>query len=90
MTILKSQIFWILLKTSGAISTKIMKLALMNRNCINESVNQNKFPNKLKVADIAKKEDSLEKSEYRSTRMLPTVSKVFGKNIIYSITMFFK
>ena len=45
-------------KMSGAIPIKIVKLANKNickdlANCINECVKQNKFPNKLKIADIS-------------------------------------
>ena len=54
-------------KTSGAIPTKIVKLANKQickdlANCINECIQQNKFPNELKIADIMpifKKENDL-------------------------------
>ena len=44
-------------KTSGAIPTKTVKLANKQickdlGNCINDCLKQNKFPNKLKIADI--------------------------------------
>ena len=51
-------------------------------NCINECIKQNKFPNELKIADktpILKKEDPLDKTNYRSISTLPTVSKIFER-----------
>ena len=41
---------------------------------------QNKFPNELKIADITpilKKEDPLDKTNYRPISILLTVSKIF-------------
>ena len=78
-------------KTSGAIPTKIVKLANKQickdlANCINECIKQNKFPNEIKIADIThkfKKEDSLDKTNHRSTSILPTVSKIF-KRILFN------
>ena len=74
-------------KTSGAIPTKIVKLANKQickdlANCINECIKQNKFPNKLKIADITptfKKDDQLDKTNYRPISILPTVSKIFER-----------
>ena len=46
-----------------------------------------------KIADIMlifKKEYPLDKKNYRSIRILLTVSKIFEKNIIPSTTTFFK
>ena len=74
-------------KMSGAIPIKIVKLA-NKKNCkdlanrIDECIKQNKFPNELKIADmtpIFKNEDSLEKTNYRPVRILPTVSKFFER-----------
>ena len=72
-------------KTSGAIPIKIVKLVNKEirkdlTNCINECIKQNKFPNDLKIADITslfKKEDPLNKTNYRPMTILPTVSKIF-------------
>ena len=74
-------------KTSGAIPIKIVKLANKQickdvANCINECIKQNKFPNELKIADITpifKKEDPLNKTNYRPIRILQTVSKNFER-----------
>ena len=74
-------------KTNGAISIKIVKLAnkkICNdlANCINECIKQNKFRNELKIADITpifKKEDPLDKTNYRPISILPTVSKIFER-----------
>ena len=68
-------------KASVAIPSKIVKLAnkkICNdlANCINECVKQNKFPNKLKIADIMpifKKEDPLDKTNYRPISILPVI-----------------
>ena len=74
-------------KTSGDIRTKIVKLANKEAfkelaNSINECIKQNKFPNELKIADITpifKKEDPLDKTNYRRISILPTVSKIFER-----------
>ena len=71
-------------KASGAIPIKIVKLANKQFcknlvNCINECIKQNKFSNKLKIGDITpifKKEDPLDKINYRPISILPTVSKI--------------
>ena len=59
-------------------------------NCINECIKQNKFPNELKIADktpILKKEDPLDKTNYRSISTLPPVSKYHS--IIYNAFQIF-
>ena len=68
-------------KASGAIPTKIVKLVNKQickslENCINECIKQNKFPHNMKIADITpifKKEDPLDKTNYRPISILPTV-----------------
>ena len=83
-------------KTSGAIPIKIVKLANKKIckdlvNCINECIKQNKFPNELKIADITpilKKEDPLDKTNYRSTSALPTVSKIFERILFNQLQRF--
>ena len=85
-------------KTSGAIPIKIVKLANKQickdlSNCLNKCIMETKFPNELKIASIMpifKKEDPLDKTNYRPISILPTVSKIFRKNIIQSITVSFK
>ena len=74
-------------KTSGATPIKIVKLANKKickdlGNCINEYIKQNKFSKELKIADITpifKKEDPLDKTNYRPISILPTVSKIFER-----------
>ena len=74
-------------KTSGAIPIKIVKLENKKvrndlANCINEYIKESKFPNELKIADITpifKKEDRLDKTNYRPISILPTVSKNFER-----------
>ena len=85
-------------KTSGAIPTKIVKLAIKQickdlANYINECIKQNKFPNELKIADITpifKKENPLDKTNYRLTSMLPTVSKIFERILFSQLQRFSK
>ena len=85
-------------KTNGAIPTKIVKLANKQTckdlaNCINEYIKQSKFPNELKIVDITlivKKDDLLDKTNYRSISILPTVLKIFERILIQSTTTFSK
>ena len=74
-------------KTSGAISSKVLKnnsdicsQAISDR--INHSIDTGVFPSKLKMADIIpvhKKDDNTSKSNYRPISLLPSVSKFFEK-----------
>ena len=83
-------------KTSGAIPIKIVKLANKKNckdlaNCINECIKQNKFPNKLKIADIKpifKKEDPLDKTNYRPISILPPFSKIFERILFNQLQCF--
>ena len=83
-------------RTSGAIPTKIVKLANKQMckdlaNCINECIKQNKFPNELKIADITpifKNDDSLDKTNYRPINILPTVSKIFERILFNQLQRF--
>ena len=83
-------------KTSGAIPTKIVKLANKQickdlANCINECIKQNKFPNELKIADITpifKKVYPLDKTNYRPISILPTVSKIFERILFNQLQRF--
>ena len=83
-------------KTSGAIPTKIVKLTNKQickdlANCINECIKQNKFPNELKIADITpilKKDDPLDKTNYRPISILPTASKIFERILFNQLQRF--
>ena len=83
-------------KTSGAIPIKIVKLENKKvrkdlANCINECIRENKFPNELKIADITpifKKEDRLDKTNYRPISILPTVSKNFEGILLNELQRF--
>ena len=83
-------------KTSGAIPIKIAKLANKKiskdlANCLNECIKQNKFPNELKIAGITpifKKEDPLDKTNYRPISILPTVSKIFQRILFNQLQRF--
>ena len=83
-------------KTSGAIPIKIVKLVNKEirkdlTNWINESIKQNKFPNELKIADITslfKKEDPLDKTNYRPMTILPTVSKILERILFNQLQRF--
>ena len=62
-------------------------------DCFNTSVNNCKFPDELKWADITpvhKKDSKLDKDMYRPISILPTVSKVFERIIFDQLTVFFK
>ena len=51
-------------------------------NSINESIKKNEFQNELKAEDITlifKKEDLLNKENYRSVSVLPTISIIFER-----------
>ena len=55
---------------------------------INQSLKTGRFPSKLKVAKIIpifKKDDEHDFNNYRPISLLPSISKVFEKNNIYSI-----
>ena len=83
-------------KRSGTISIKIVKLANKKickdlANCINECIKQNKFPNELKITDVTpifKKEDPLDKTNYRPISILPTVSKIFERILFNQLQHF--
>ena len=83
-------------KTSGVIPTKIVKLANKEickdlANCINESIKKNEFPNEPKAADITaifKKDDPLNKENYRPVSVLPTISKIFERILFDQLTKF--
>ena len=54
--------------------------------CINKSIETGYFPDSLKLANVApvfKKEDPLDKSNYRPLSILPLLSKVYEK-VIYN------
>ena len=90
-TFLKSQIRWILLKRRGIIKLANKKICKDLANCINECIKQNKFPNELKIADITpifKKEDPLDKTNYRPISILPTVSKIFERILFNQLQRF--
>ena len=83
-------------KTIGAIPTKIVKLANKQictdlANCINECIKKNKFPKELKITHITpifKKDDPLDKTNYRPISMLPTVSKIFERILFNQLQRF--
>ena len=83
-------------KTSGAFPTKIVKLTNQESckdlaNCIKESVKKNKFQNELKAAGITtifRKEDLLNKENYRPVSVLPTISKLFDRTLFNQLRKF--
>ena len=83
-------------KTGGVIPTKIVKLANKEifkdlANCINKSIKKKEFPIELKAADITpifKKEDPLNKKNYRPVSILPTISKIFERILFDQLTKF--
>ena len=83
-------------KTSVAVPTKIVKLANKQickdlANFINECIKQNKFSDELKIADIMpifKKEDPLDKTNYRPISILPTNSEIFERILFNQLQLF--
>ena len=58
-------------------------------NCINEAGKNKKFPDSLKLSNIApvqKKEDPTYQTNYRPVSILPLLSKVFEKSNEHTIT----
>ena len=84
-------------KCSGNIPTHILKLTVgvitnALTDCINCAIDDGTFPNSLKCADIIpihKKDDKLDKSNYRPVSLLPIISKVYEKLILDQIASFF-
>ena len=50
----------------------------------NESIKKNEFPNELKAAE----EDALNKENYRTVNVLPTISKMFKRVLFDQVTKF--
>ena len=72
----------------GDIPTKILKECEFIFNiitaCINKAIGTGKFPDSLKMANVTpvfKKEDPLDKSNYRTVSILPLLSKVYERVI---------
>ena len=64
---------------------------VVSTNCINESIKKNEFPNELKAVDITpifKNEDPLNKENYRTVSLLPTMSKIFERILFDQLTKF--
>ena len=58
---------------------------------INDSNSNTKFPDPLKLADISpiyKKDDATNKENYRPVNILPSVSKIFERNMFDQITLY--
>ncbi len=59
---------------------------------INKSVDINAFPDTLRYAEVVpvyKKDDPLDKSNYRPVRVLPCLSKLFESVVLDQINVFF-
>ena len=75
---------------------KIIKLATkVNINqltdCINASINENIFPNELKLGDVSpifKKDDSTDKNNYRPISVLSAISKIYEKLLTEQINAY--
>ena len=73
----------------NSISNYLSKLTISINTCLKKGV----FPNDLKLADITpifKKEDSLNKENYRPVSILPHLSKVFERILYKQIDSFMK
>ena len=83
-------------KSNDVIPKKIVKLANKEirmglANCINESFKKNEFPNEMKTADVTpifKKEDRLNKENYRPLSVFPTVSEIFDEYYLINLKNF--
>ena len=79
------------------ISAKLLKFAKPAivkpiTNLINKSINNSIFPEKLKEAQVVplfKKNNSLDKCNYRSVSILPTISKFYERAIYEQTVTFF-
>ena len=73
----------------SSINTCLSEMKILINNCLKEGV----FPDDLKLADITpifKKEDSLNKENYRPISILSHLSKVFGRILYKQIDSFMK
>ena len=83
-------------KTIDVFPREIVKLANKEickdlASCINESIKKNEFPSELKAADITsifKKEDPLNKENFRPVSVLPTISSIFEKVLFEQLAKF--
>ena len=83
-------------KTIGVFPREIVKLANKEickdlASCINESIKKNELPSELKAADITsifKKEDPLNKENFRPVSVLPTISSIFEKVLFEQLAKF--
>ena len=83
-------------KSNDVIPKKIVKLANKEirmglANCINESFKKKEFPNEMKTADVTpifKKEDPLNKENYRPLSVFPTVSEIFDEYYLINLKNF--
>lgn len=81
----------------GTIPTHIFKASVNSyisnlTNCFNNCIDNNIFPDILKIADVRpcfKKGADTEKSNYRPISILPLVSKVFEKVLCNQLNAFF-
>ena len=73
----------------SSINAYLSELTILINNCLKKGV----FPDDLKLADITpifKKEDSLNKENYRPVSILPHLSKVFERILYKQIDSFMK
>ena len=73
----------------NSIKAYLPELTILINNCLNKGV----LPDDLKLADITpifKKEDSLNKENYRPVSILPHLSKVFERILYKQIDSFMK
>ena len=62
-------------------------------DCISGSIPNSEFPTELKMADVIpifKKDNPFDKVNYRSVRLLPSLSKVYGKIVHQQPNLFFE
>ena len=77
---------------------KVLKTVSQNlvtplASIINASINQSRFPQDLKLADVSpvyKKNDNLNKANYRPVSILPSVSKIYESTMADQLTDHFE
>ena len=79
------------------IPAKVIKMVAQNvatplASIINASINQSRFPQDLKLADVSpvfKKKDNLDNKNYRPVSILPSISKIFESLMADQLTDYF-
>ena len=74
-------------------SATIFSQAMAAYSCLNRCIDQGKFPNDMKKAEIVpifKKNDNLSKTNYRPVSVLTTLSKIFEQLLTSQLSDYFE